>query len=155
MNAPSKIKKNTSDGASDNHTQEIGQSSSDFMDDDDLSIGAEESNMISHQAIQQQQPEVPMLRPHHDIRRAELCQQALCFHSRIFYIRQSDERVDLGEILNFKAEFEANLDIDALANTSKSLQCQESIFGSKKFYIEIEMCFKEANQSEIDNHDNV
>ena len=35
----------------------------------------------------------------------------LHFRSRIFYIRQSDERVDLGELLTFKGEFEADLDI--------------------------------------------
>ncbi len=74
QNAPSKIQKQSSDGALDNHTQTIEQTSSDFIDDEDLSIGAEEqSQMISHAAPLPQQPEVPMLRPQHDVRRAEIC----------------------------------------------------------------------------------
>lgn len=32
-------------------------------------------------------------------------------------------------------------------------QCYESIFGSKKFYLEIEMRFKEASHDEIDCQD--
>lgn len=39
----------------------------------------------------------------------------LNFRSRIFYIRQSDERIDLGELLSFKSEFEADLDTKELA----------------------------------------
>lgn len=70
----------------------------------------------------------------------------LCFHSRVFYIRQSDERVDLGEVINFKTEFEANLDLATLSETNSVHKSLEHIYGTKKFYLEIQMCFKEATQ---------
>ena len=97
--------------------------------------------------------EGPTLRPQHNIRRAEILPEENCFNSRLFYIRQSDERVDLGEIINFKSEFEANVDLNDIAGqdgTEKKKQSLDSIYGNKKFYLEIQMRFKEASLQEIE-----
>lgn len=68
----------------------------------------------------------------------------------MFYIRQSDERVDLGEVINFRTEFEANLDLATLNEANSVHKNLDHIYGSKKFYLEIQMCFKEASQDEIE-----
>jgi glycogen debranching enzyme len=105
---------------------------------------------------QQTVVEGPTLRPQHNIRRAEILPEEYCFHSRLFYIRQSDERVDLGEIINFKSEFEANFELNEISgqeSTTKQKKTLESIFGTKKFYLEIQMRFKEASLEEIECQD--
>ena len=58
--------------------------------------------------------DIQPIKPQHDIRRAEIISDQFTFCSRVFYIRQSDERVDLGEVCSFKAEFEADVDLDVL-----------------------------------------
>lgn len=80
---------------------------------------------------------MPSIKPQHNIRRAETLSDEMCFHSRIFYIRQSDERVDLGEIISFRTEFEANLDLSSLNEANGVQKSIENIFGTKKFYLEI------------------
>ena len=91
------------------------------------------------------------IRAQHNIRRAETLLEELCFHSRIFYIRQSDEKVELGEVINFKTEFEANIDLSTLKEVEGARKCQDNIYGTKKFYLQIEMLFKEATNDEIEN----
>ena len=61
----------------------------------------------------------------------------------------------MGELLSFKSEFEADLDIVELARPSGAMNCRESIFGTKKFFLEVQMLFKEASQQEIENVDKV
>ena len=63
--------------------------------------------------------------------------------------------MDLGEVLSFKTEFEANLDLATLNEANGVQKSLESIYGSKKFYLEIQMCFKEATQQEIESQDNL
>jgi len=58
-------------------------------------------------------------------------------------------------VLNFKCEFEADLDVEALSTTKGVSSCQQSIFNSKKFFLEIQMCFKEATQAEIESSEKV
>ena len=84
----------------------------------------------------------PTLRPQHNIRRAETLSDELCFHSRIFYIRQSDERVDLGEVISFKTEFEANLDLAALNEANGVQKSLESIYGSKNSTLRFKCALK-------------
>ena len=79
----------------------------------------------------------------------------MSFHSRVFYIRQSDERVDLGEIVSFKSEYEADLDLTLLDQTNGSLKSLESVYRTKKLYLEVQMCFKEASSEEIASHEKV
>ena len=95
--------------------------------------------------------DVPSLRQQHDIRKAEIVPNQNAFHSRLFYIRQSDEKVDLGEIVSFRSEFDANLDLKQATSGSKAKPDSfiDGIFGNKKFYLQIEMRFKEATAEEI------
>ena len=65
----------------------------------------------------------------------------------MFYIRSSDERVSLGEIINFRAEFEA-----AFPATKK--ESGGGLFG-QKFHLEVQLLFKEATQAEIDDAANL
>ena len=64
--------------------------------------------------------------------------------------------MDLGEIINFKSEFEANVDLKEISgqdDSTKHRKTLENIFGTKKFYLEIQMRFKEASHEEIESHD--
>ena len=65
----------------------------------------------------------------------------------MFYIRSSDERVSLGEIINFRSEFEA-------AFPATTNEVGGGLFG-QKFYLEVQLYFKEATQAEIDDSANL
>lgn len=81
------------------------------------------------------------------MRRPEIINEDCSYNSKVFYIRSSDENVSLGEIVNFKSEFEA-----AFPASKKELG--GGLF-SQKFHLEVSLHFKEASQKEIDNIDNL
>jgi len=58
-------------------------------------------------------------------------------------------------VIHFKSEFEANLDLARLQDANGAQKSVKDIFDSKKYYIEIQMRFKEAAQSEIESQDNL
>ena len=81
------------------------------------------------------------------MRRAEILPEENAYNSRVFYIRSSDERVAIGEIINFRSEFEA-----AFPATAK--EAGGGLFG-QKFYLEVQLYFKEATQAEIEDAANL
>ena len=58
-------------------------------------------------------------------------------------------------MIHFKSEFEANLDLAKLKDENGAQKSLKDIFDSKKYYIEIQMRFKEAAQTEIECQDNL
>ena len=81
------------------------------------------------------------------MRRPEIVATECSYNSKVFYIRSSDENVLLGEIVNFKTEFEA-----AFPASKKELG--GGLFG-QKFHLEVSLLFKEASPEEIESIDNL
>ena len=78
----------------------------------------------------------------------------LHFQSRVFYIRASEERTDLGEILSFESEIEADIDLNGHEAAQKSGGAGR-FFRSQQFYLEVGLYFKNATKDEIANQDNI
>ena len=72
----------------------------------------------------------------------------LHFQSRVFYIRASEERTDLGEILSFESEIEADIDLNGQEASQRSS-------GAQQFFLEVGLYFKNASKEEIANQDNI
>ena len=81
------------------------------------------------------------------MRRPEIIGNDCSYNTKVFYIRSSDENVQLGEIVNFKSEFEA-------AFPASKKEVGGGLF-SQKFYLEVSLYFKEATSKEIESIENL
>jgi hypothetical protein len=78
---------------------------------------------------------IPSYIPPHFLRKAETCKKDNTYCSKVFYVRYSEENVQMGEIICFKTEIESDKDIS-----------------SYEFMLEVELHFWEATSEEIANN---
>lgn len=74
------------------------------------------------------------------------------YRSKVFYIRFSDENVRINEVIAFKTELETFFQLERAEESAKQ---QTSLKQHPKFFLEIDLYFKEATPLEISNQHNI
>jgi hypothetical protein len=74
------------------------------------------------------------------------------YRSKVFYIRYSDENVRINEVIAFKTELETFFTLERAEESSKLQTSQRQ---PPKFFLEIDLYFKEATPQEIANQQNI
>lgn len=116
-------------------------------------VKKEDSPFDSRACVIQSNDDVSRFMRQHNLRGGECDRLAgNLYRSKVFYIRYSDENVRINEVISFKTELETFFTLERAQESGK---LQTSLKQPPKFFLEIDLYFKEATPQEIANQQNI